>query len=101
MRKTRLFIALAATTVSLCSVTSVVYASGSDSFSTVSSATGAYNAGKRIYFEKMACDGCLFAGKRIDKELAMKVVSDPKATEALSSDEKEVLVACAKKRFGL
>ena len=98
MRHTRLFIALAATTLG---VSSVSFASGSDSFSTVSSATGAYNAGKRIYFEKMACDGCMFAGKSINKELAMKVVSDPKATEALSSDEKEVLVAYAKKRFRL
>ena len=98
MRHSRLFIALAATTLGL---SSVVFASGSDSFSTVSSATGAYNAGKRIYAEKMACDGCMFAGKSIDKELAMKVVSDPKATETLSSDEKEVLVAYAKKRFRL
>ena len=98
MRCTRLFIALAATTLGLSSAS---FASGSDSFSTVSSATGAYNAGKRIYFEKMACDGCMFAGKSINKELAMKVVSDPKATEALSSDEKEVLVAYAKKRFRL
>ena len=98
MRHTRLFIAFAATTLALSSVS---FASGSDSFATVSSATGAYNAGKRIYFEKMACDGCMFAGKSINKELAMKVVSDPKATEALSSDEKEVLVAYAKKRFRL
>ena len=98
MRHTRLFIAFAATTLALSSVS---FASGSDSFSTVSSATGAYNAGKRIYFEKMACDGCMFAGKSIDKELAMKVVSDPKATEALSSDEKEVLLAYAKKSFRL
>ncbi len=98
MRQTRLIIALAGTTLGL---SGVIFASGSDSFSNVSSATGAYNAGKRIYFEKMACDGCLFAGKSINKELAMKVVSDPKATEALSSGEKEVLVAYAKKRFRL
>ena len=98
MKHTRLFIAFAATTLALSSVS---FASGSDSFSTVSSATGAYNAGKRIYFEKMACDGCMFAGKSINKDLAMKVVSDPKATEALSPDEKEVLVAYAKKRFRL
>lgn len=98
MRFTRSFIALTATTLGL---SSALFASGSDSFSTVSSATGAYNAGKRIYAEKMACDGCMFAGKSINKELAMKVVSDPKSTEALSSDEKEVLVAYAKKRFGL
>ena len=101
MRQTRLIIALTAATLYLSSVSSVAFASGSDSFSTVSSATGAYNAGKRIYFEKMACDGCMFAGKSINKELAMKVVSDPKATDALSSDEKAVLVAYAKKRFGL
>ena len=98
MRHTRLFIAFAATTLTLSSVS---FASGSDSFATVSSATGAYNAGKRIYFEKMACDGCMFAGKSINKDLAMKVVSDPKATDALSPDEKEVLVAYAKKRFRL
>ena len=97
MRHTRFTVALAAA----LSVSSIVFASGSDSFSTVSSATGAYNAGKRIYLEKMACDGCMFAGKPIDKDLAMKVVSDPKATEALSADEKEVLVAYAKKRFRL
>ena len=101
MRQTRLLIALAVATVATVGISGVSFASGSDSFSTVSSATGAYNAGKRIYFEKMACDSCMFAGKSIDKELAMKVVSDPKATESLSSDEKEVLVAYAKKRFRL
>jgi hypothetical protein len=77
------------------------FASGSDSFSTTSSATGQYNAGKRVFAERLACDGCMFAGKSIDKEIAMKVVSDPKATEALSADEKEVVVAYAKKRFRL
>ena len=98
MRYRRSLIALATTTLGL---SGALFASGSDSFSTVSSATGAYNAGKRLYAEKMACEGCMFAGKSINKEIAMKVVSDPKATEALSTDEKEVLVAYAKKRFGL
>ncbi len=78
-----------------------VFASGSDSFSTTSSATGQYNAGKRVFAERLACDGCMFAGKSIDKDLATKVVSDPKATQALSADEKEAVVAYAKKRFRL
>ena len=43
----------------------------------------------------------MFAGKRIDKEVAQKIVTDPKATEALAADDKEVVVAYAKKRFGL
>lgn len=77
------------------------FASGSDSFSTTSSSTGAYNAGKRVYAEKLSCDGCMFAGKSIDKEIAMKVASDPKATESLSADEKEAVIAYAKKRFGV
>ena len=77
------------------------FASGSDSFSTTSNATGRYNAGKRVFSEKLACGTCMFAGKRIDKEVAQKIVTDPKATEALAADDKEVVVAYAKKRFGL
>ena len=77
------------------------FASGSDSFSTTSNATGRYNAGKRVFSEKMACDGCMFAGKRIDKTMAQKIVADPQATKALAEDEKDVVVAYAKKRFGL
>ena len=77
------------------------FASGSDSFSSTSNATGRYNAGKRVFSEKMACDGCMFAGKSIDKDMAQKIVNDPQATETLDADEKEVVVAYAKKRFGL
>lgn len=77
------------------------FASGSDSFSTTSNATGRYNAGKRVFSEKLACDGCMFAGKSIDKAMAQKIVADPQATKALAEDEKEVVVAYAKKRFGL
>lgn len=77
------------------------FASGSDSFSTTSNATGRYNAGKRVFSEKMGCDACMFAGKSIDKDMAQKIVNDPQATKALSADEKETVVAYAKKRFGL
>jgi hypothetical protein len=77
------------------------FASGSDSFSTTSNATGRYNAGKRVFSEKLACDACMFAGKSIDKETAQKIVNDPQATKALSAEEKETVVAYAKKRFGL
>lgn len=77
------------------------FASGSDSFSTTSSATGRYNAGKRVFSEKLACDGCMFAGKTIDRDMAQKIVADPQATKTLESDEKEAVVAYAKKRFGL
>ena len=76
-------------------------ASGSDSFSTTSNATGMYNAGKRVFAEKLNCNGCMFSGKSIDKEMAMKIVSDPKATESLGVDEKALVVAYAKRRFGL
>ena len=76
-------------------------ASGSDSFSTTSNATGMYNAGKRVFAEKLNCSGCMFAGKSIDKDVAMKLISDPKATAALGADEKELVVAYAKRRFGL
>ena len=77
------------------------FASGSDSFSTTSNATGRYNAGKRVFSEKMACDGCMFAGKSIDKEVAQKIVNDPQATKTLEADERDAVVAYAKKRFGL
>ena len=79
----------------------VALASGSDSFSTTSNATGMYNAGKRVFAEKLNCDGCMFAGKSIDKDVAMKLISDPKATATLGADEKELVVAYAKRRFGL
>ena len=77
------------------------FASGSDSFSITSNATGRYNAGKRVFSEKMACDGCMFAGKSIDKDMAQKIVNDPQATKTLEADEKEVVVTYAKERFGL
>ena len=77
------------------------FASGSDSFSTTSNATAMYNAGKRVFAEKLSCDGCLFAGKYIDRDMAMKIVSDPKTTASLETAEKEVVIAYAKKRFGL
>ena len=77
------------------------FASGSDSFSSTSNATGRYNAGKRVFSEKMSCDACVFAGKSIDKEMAQKIVNDPQTTKALEADEREMVVAYAKKRFGL
>ncbi len=77
------------------------FASGSDSFSTTSNATGRYNSGKRVFSEKLACDACVFAGKSIDKEMAQKIVTDPQTTKTLEADEKEAVVAYAKKRFGL
>ena len=77
------------------------FASGSDSFSTTSNATGMYNAGKRVFAEKLSCDGCVFAGKYIDRDMATKIVSDAKTTASLETEEKELVVAYAKKRFGL
>ena len=88
-------------TAALALASSAAFASGTDSFSSTSSGTGQYNAGKRVYAEKLACSGCAFAGKSINKDVAMMVVSDPKATEKLSEADKEVVIAYAKKRFGL
>jgi hypothetical protein len=88
---------------SLCALAlqGVSFASGSDSFSSNSSATGQYNAGKQVYAEKLMCQGCMFAGQALNKDIAMKIVSDAKATEKLSEQERDALMQYAKKRFGL
>jgi hypothetical protein len=77
----------------------VAHASGSDSFPTTSSGTSMYNTGKQVFSEQLACKGCAFEGKSIDKAIAMQIVSDKKITEKLSTSDRDAVVAYAKKRF--
>jgi hypothetical protein len=79
----------------------VSHASGSDNFPSSSSSTSLYNAGKQVFSEQLACKGCAFDGKSIDKDIAKQIVNDKKVTEKLSADDREAVVSYAKKRFKL
>jgi hypothetical protein len=74
-------------------------ASGSDRFGSSSAGTSLYNAGKQVYAEQLACKGCAFEGQAITAEIARKIVDDKKATEKLSQDDRDAVIAYAKKRF--
>jgi hypothetical protein len=87
--------------VTFALVAGLAHASGSDSFPSASSSTSMYNTGKQVFAEQLACKGCAFDGKSIDKNIAMQIVSDKKATEKLSADDRDAVVLYAKKRFKL
>ena len=78
------------------------FASGVDSFG--GGQTGQqqmYNAGKAVYAQKLACAGCMMAGKTLDKALAQTLMSDADKTASLSDDERSALAAYLKLRFKL
>ena len=58
----------------------------------------AYNMGKGVYAQKLACKGCLMAGKSLDAAMAKDLLSN-KNLPALSSDEKQALMVYLSRRF--
>ena len=77
------------------------WASGSDAAG--GAETGdmqAYNAGKGIYAQKLACKTCPLAGKPLDATLARGLLTG-KETYALAAEEQRALATYLKLRFKL
>ena len=74
-------------------------ASGSEaSGSTETDDAQAYHMGKGVYAQKLACKGCLMAGKSLDAAMAKDLLSN-KNLPALSTDEKQALMVYLSRRF--
>lgn len=79
----------------------IAMASGSDATGgNQTSDAQAYNLGKGVYAQKLACSGCPLAGKSVSAEIAGDLLGG-KGTQTLSADEKQVLTVYLKRRFKL
>ena len=77
------------------------FASGSDAGSSAGTADEqAYNMGKGVYAQKLACKTCSLAGKSLDSAMARDLVAG-KGTAALSADEQKALAVYLSRRFKL
>ncbi len=77
------------------------FASGSMSTPSGSS-DDAYSTGKMIFFKKLTCKECAFAGRGKDGADARKLITDVSAADSkmkLSSDEMAALETYVKERF--
>ena len=97
MKKRFLLPSVAMAALLLSSVPS--WASGSESSGGMQTDDAqAYNMGKGVYAQKLACKGCLMAGKSLDAAMAKDLLSN-KNLPALSSDEKQALMVYLNRRF--
>lgn len=79
----------------------IAMASGSDAAGgNQTSDAQAYNLGKGVYAQKLACSGCPLAGKNVTAEIAADLLNG-KGTQSLSADEAQVLAVYLKRRFKL
>jgi hypothetical protein len=60
----------------------------------------AYNTGKGIYAQKLACKSCPLAGRKLDAALASQLLTS-KETYSLSANEQQALATYLKLRFKL
>ena len=75
------------------------WASGSDaSGGTLTDDAQAYNVGKGVYAQKLACKGCPMAGKSLDAAMARELMSSTDMP-ALSAQEKQALAVYLARRF--
>ena len=80
---------------------SAVMASGSDASGSADTGDArAYNIGKMVYFQKLACSGCALAGKTLDAKLARDLVGGTQKV-TLSEEEAQALGVYLTRRFGL
>ena len=97
-RKPLTFIALAAA-LTLSAGTS--FASGSDAGGGAETGDAqAYNIGKGVYAQKLACKSCPLAGKTLDNAMARDLVAG-KGTTGLSAEEQRALAVYLSRRFKL
>jgi hypothetical protein len=76
-------------------------ASGSDGVGSAETGDAqAYNIGKMVYFQKLACSGCTLAGKKLDASLAREIISG-KVKVMLAEDESRALRVYLSRRFSL
>lgn len=86
---------------SLSLVGIVALASGSDGAGSADTGGAqAYNMGKTVYFQKLACNGCALAGKTLDANLARDIISG-KVKVMLNEDESQALAVYLNRRFKL
>ena len=77
------------------------FASGSDAGSGAETGDAqAYNIGKGVYAQKLACKSCPLAGKTLDSAMARDLVAG-KGTTGLSAEEQRALVVYLSRRFKL
>ena len=75
------------------------FASGSDAGGGAETGDAqAYNVGKGIYAQKLACKSCPLAGKSLDAAMAKQLLNG-KETYALSATEQQALATYLKLRF--
>ena len=75
------------------------WASGSDAVGgTETDDAQAYNMGKGVYAQKLACKSCPMAGKSLDAAMARTLLSS-KDLPALSAEEKQALTVYLSRRF--
>lgn len=60
----------------------------------------AYNAGKLVYAQKLACSSCLMSGKSLDATAAKNILAG-KTVSGLSEDESRALAVYLNRRFKL
>ncbi len=80
---------------------SLALASGSDGAGGAETGDAqAYNMGKMVYFQKLACAGCALAGKTLDAALARDVISG-KMKVSLPAEDSRALAVYLTRRFSL
>lgn len=98
-RKLAPIIALCVVGMTLGMTASLSFASGSVVVGGAQTGDGAaYQRGKRLYNLKLACDGCVMDGKKLNKDSAMMLLENG-VDRSLSSDEKHDVEVYLKRRF--
>ena len=94
-------IAAAALVVAATLFGNAAFASGSDAGGGAETGDAqAYNTGKGIYAQKLACKSCPLAGKSLNSAMATELLKG-KETYALSAEEQQALATYLKLRFKL
>ena len=77
------------------------FASGSDAGGGAETGDAqAYNIGKGVYAQKLACKSCPLAGKSLDSAMARDLAAG-KGTRGLNAEEQQALAVYLSRRFKL
>ena len=83
-----------------CASFSVIASGSEGGVSAVTGDTQTYNTGKSVYFQKLACNGCVMAGKSLDASAAKNILNG-QPVSGLSEDESRALAFYLNRRFKL
>jgi hypothetical protein len=98
---TRAFLAAAAA-LALALSTATAWASGNDGGGGAETGdAAAYNAGKSVFANKLACSSCPLAGKKLDATLVRELLASKPTGVNLSQTEANSLDTYLKRRFKL